>query len=491
MYVCVCDSCHGSCIHCRFSERSLHSPWAKGGILADEMGLGKTVEVLALILAHKWPGEDQDGDRAMCDTVGEEKEKKQKKEEEEEGEEEEEEEETFKVEHNGGGNITECMDCHEGALSLPREDSLIVSISHEDTLVSLKETTCVCTDQDQRGSPAPQIMSSQPVTLSPTDNVMMTVQYGFDTTERDMDTTEEDSQLDVRTHIQTILDKVAKSTNTCNHLVSPTSTVMWAPNDSNVSKSGPAISPSPDSQARTSLSKSPQALSVSFQSSSGNSPDEEEGEEDVEEEEEEAEKEEVEVVEDGSDSLRTDSPSIQEMIHREHSYSSLGKEKTNQQVTSNRDDGVVSDQPPTSSRYSEVIPERPSTNSQNSEILGTLSASREDGNKVSQSPSKVSQSPMKGGGSSGSQEVVRCLCGATSEGSYEGEFVQCERCQVWQHSHCADFHASRHDSFVCIKCLLEQVRVSSQAPCGFASVPRPRPVNRKLGKGMRLEALTS
>ena len=362
-------------------------------------------------------------------------------------------------------------------------------------------------------------MSSQPLTLSPTDNVMMTVQYGFDTTERDMDTTEEDRQLDVGTHIQTILDKVAKSTNTCNHLVSPTSTVMWAPNDSNVSKSGPAISPSPDSQARTSLSKSPQALSVSFQSSSGNSPDEEEGEEDVEEEEEEAEKEEVEVVEDGSDSLRTDSPSIQEMIHREHSYSSLGKEKTNQQVTSNRDDGVVSDQPPTSSRYSEVIPERPSTNSQNSEviperpstnsqnseviperpstnsqnseILGTLSASREDGNKVSQSPSKVSQSPMKGGGSSGSQEVVQCLCGATSEGSYEGEFVQCERCQVWQHSHCADFHASRHDSFVCIKCLLEQVRVSSQAPCGFASVPRPRPVNRKLGEGMRLEALTS
>ena len=450
--MCACDSCRGFCIHSRFSERSLRSPWVKGGILADEMGLGKTVEVLALILAHKWPGEDQDGDRAMCDTVGEKEEEKEEDEEEEE------------VEHSGEDNITECMDCNEGAPSLHKEDSLIVSISHKDTLVGLKETTCVCTDQDQRGSPAPQTMSSQPVTLSPTDHVMMTVQHGFESTERDMDTTEEHGQLDVRTHIQTILDKVAKSTNTCNHLVSPTSTVVCAPNDSNVSKSGPAVSPSSDSQARTSLSKSPQALSVSFQSSLGNSPDEEEDseEEDSEEEEEEAEK--VVVEEEGSGSLRTDSPSIQEMIHREHSYSSLGKEKTNQQVASNRNDGVVSDQPPTSSQNSEVVPDPQPTSSKDSEILGTLTASHGDRNKVSQGPSKVSQSPTKGGGSSGSQEVVQCLCGATSEGSYEGEFVQCERCQVWHHSHCADFHASRHDSFVCIKCLLEQVRVSSQAP---------------------------
>ena len=31
-------------------------PEALGGILADEMGLGKTVEMLTLILIHKWPG---------------------------------------------------------------------------------------------------------------------------------------------------------------------------------------------------------------------------------------------------------------------------------------------------------------------------------------------------------------------------------------------------------------------------------------------------
>ena len=34
---------------------------SKGGILADEMGLGKTVEILALILAHRWSGSESLG----------------------------------------------------------------------------------------------------------------------------------------------------------------------------------------------------------------------------------------------------------------------------------------------------------------------------------------------------------------------------------------------------------------------------------------------
>lgn len=53
---------------CRFS--SGHFPPAlppRGGILADEMGLGKTVEVLAVILAHPWPGGEGGGGREGVD----------------------------------------------------------------------------------------------------------------------------------------------------------------------------------------------------------------------------------------------------------------------------------------------------------------------------------------------------------------------------------------------------------------------------------------
>ncbi len=54
------------------------------------------------------------------------------------------------------------------------------------------------------------------------------------------------------------------------------------------------------------------------------------------------------------------------------------------------------------------------------------------------------------------EEVIRCLCGATTE--VEGaEYVQCERCLVWQHSSCAKFVSSWQSTFICIKCCLEEV----------------------------------
>ena len=68
-----------------------------------------------------------------------------------------------------------------------------------------------------------------------------------------------------------------------------------------------------------------------------------------------------------------------------------------------------------------------------------------------------------GGGGEGEEEeeeVVQCVCGATSETGESGsEYVQCERCEIWLHSHCVSFDSSRHSSFICIKCLLEEVFV--------------------------------
>ena len=57
-------------------------------------------------------------------------------------------------------------------------------------------------------------------------------------------------------------------------------------------------------------------------------------------------------------------------------------------------------------------------------------------------------------------DVIQCMCGTTYE--EEGtEYVQCERCLLWQHSKCAQFNNSRHSSFVCLKCLLDEVCVYS------------------------------
>ncbi len=63
------------------------------------------------------------------------------------------------------------------------------------------------------------------------------------------------------------------------------------------------------------------------------------------------------------------------------------------------------------------------------------------------------------------EEVIRCLCGATVE--TEGEYVQCERCLVWQHSSCAKFVSSRQSTFLCIKCCLEEVSLLMSALYSF------------------------
>ena len=56
------------------------------------------------------------------------------------------------------------------------------------------------------------------------------------------------------------------------------------------------------------------------------------------------------------------------------------------------------------------------------------------------------------GEDSNSMDIVRCVCGATSEGSYKGEFVQCEVCLLWQHSNCVGFKSSKMRDYVCSGC---------------------------------------
>ena len=57
------------------------------------------------------------------------------------------------------------------------------------------------------------------------------------------------------------------------------------------------------------------------------------------------------------------------------------------------------------------------------------------------------RSPVKDRG-----DVVACVCGATAEGDYEGEFVQCDLCGIWQHSKCVGFDSSKQANFYCSKC---------------------------------------
>ena len=55
------------------------------------------------------------------------------------------------------------------------------------------------------------------------------------------------------------------------------------------------------------------------------------------------------------------------------------------------------------------------------------------------------------------EECVECLCGSR-DGEDEQEWVECERCRVWQHVSCSDYSEEESITFICIKCLLKEVR---------------------------------
>ena len=55
-------------------------------------------------------------------------------------------------------------------------------------------------------------------------------------------------------------------------------------------------------------------------------------------------------------------------------------------------------------------------------------------------------------------ESISCICGASSDED-GGIFVQCQQCLIWQHAGCTDYDSKRRKEFICIKCLLNKVKI--------------------------------
>ena len=53
-----------------------------------------------------------------------------------------------------------------------------------------------------------------------------------------------------------------------------------------------------------------------------------------------------------------------------------------------------------------------------------------------------------------SGNVMWCICGADK---MDGDVVQCDRCGVWQHCHCAAYDCQKCSSFICVRCLIKKV----------------------------------
>ena len=106
---------------------------------------------------------------------------------------------------------------------------------------------------------------------------------------------------------------------------------------------------------------------------------------------------------------------------------------------------------------SEIVPPPTLTEKQDSICEDSLSRKTETEVTIDKDPNTVVTPGNADRGSNEEHpEVIQCLCGAAKED--EREFVQCERCHVWQHSSCADYNAEKHgEHFYCIKCLLDKV----------------------------------
>lgn len=90
----------------------------------------------------------------------------------------------------------------------------------------------------------------------------------------------------------------------------------------------------------------------------------------------------------------------------------------------------------------------------------TVSASAMEGATTSSMAQNSNPGPVSKDNASAialASDEVQCLCGAMREDQYGREFVQCERCLVWQHSSCVGFDSAKDSTFVCVRCLLKKV----------------------------------
>ena len=77
-------------------------------------------------------------------------------------------------------------------------------------------------------------------------------------------------------------------------------------------------------------------------------------------------------------------------------------------------------------------------------------------------------------------ERVDCLCGARTEGTYSGTWVQCGDCGVWQHWACVAGPRARppaaDEPWACGLCTRDAAAVEVMQDCGTTLVVCPAPI---------------
>ena len=83
---------------------------------------------------------------------------------------------------------------------------------------------------------------------------------------------------------------------------------------------------------------------------------------------------------------------------------------------------------------------------------------REDEEVIDIEIAEIRDSQIDSNSLTSKSDAISCICGASND-EYGDIFVQCQQCLIWQHAHCTDYDSKRRKEFICIKCLLEKVKI--------------------------------